>query len=56
VSPIGFVTDHMETLFDLDVVAANSAVDAGMVFTRAAVPNEDPGLVSALAKAVAPLI
>ena len=27
--PIGFMTDHMETLYDLDIVAAGAALDAG---------------------------
>ena len=56
VCPIGFMTDHMETLFDLDVVAATRAAQAGIAFVRAPVPNDDELVVAALAKAVATLI
>jgi ferrochelatase len=56
VCPIGFVTDHMETLFDLDTVAAARANDAGLAFGRASVPNDDPVIVKALAEAVSRLI
>lgn len=56
VCPIGFVTDHMETLFDLDTVAAARAADSGLAFARASVPNDDPRLISALAEMVSALI
>jgi ferrochelatase len=51
VSPIGFVTDHMETLYDLDVVAAAEANRAGLLFERAGVPNAHPELIRTLATA-----
>jgi len=56
VCPIGFMTDHMETLFDLDTVAATHAAQAGLEFVRAPVPNDDELVVAALAEAVAELI
>jgi ferrochelatase len=56
VCPIGFMTDHMETLFDLDTVAAVKAAEAGVVFVRAPVPNADAFVVDALADAVATLL
>ena len=56
VCPIGFMTDHMETLFDLDTVAAVKAAEAGLAFVRAPVPNADRLVVDALADAVAPLL
>jgi ferrochelatase len=56
VLPIGFMTDHMETLFDLDTVAAAAAKEAGLSFVRADVPNDDHKLVSALADGVASLL
>lgn len=56
VCPIGFMTDHMETLFDLDTVAAVRAAEAGLEFVRAPVPNDDELVVSALADAVAKLV
>ncbi len=49
VSPVGFVTDHMETLYDVDVVAAGQAERAGLSFARADVLNDDPRFVSVLA-------
>lgn len=56
VSPIGFATDHMETLYDLDIVAAKAAENAGVGFTRAAVPNADSVLVAGIVRAVRPLL
>lgn len=56
VCPIGFVTDHMETMYDLDIDAAGKALDAGLEFMRSPVPNDEPSLVAGIVKAVAPLI
>jgi ferrochelatase len=53
VVPIGFATDHMETLYDLDIVAASAAQNAGLKFARAAVPNDDPNILDAIAEVVA---
>jgi protoporphyrin/coproporphyrin ferrochelatase len=52
VSPIGFALDHMETLYDIDVCAADRTLGAGMEFYRAAVPNDGPDMIEALAEAV----
>ena len=52
VVPLGFATDHMETLYDLDVVAARRAAEAGIAFVRSAVPNADPRLAAEIAEAV----
>jgi ferrochelatase len=52
VVPLGFATDHMETLYDLDVVARRRARDAGIAFARSAVPNADPRLAASIAEAV----
>lgn len=52
VSPIGFLTDHMETLYDLDIVAADKALTSGVEFMRAPVPNDEPSLIKAIAEAV----
>jgi ferrochelatase len=35
VSPIGFVSDHMEVLFDLDVEARETAAEVGVALVRA---------------------
>ena len=56
VAPIGFATDHMETLYDLDTVAAGAALDADLGFMRAAVPNDDPRILDAITEMVTPLI
>ncbi|MGH3241032.1 MAG: ferrochelatase [Spirillospora sp.] len=42
VVPIGFVSDHMEVKFDLDVEAAEKAAGLGIAFARAATPGTDP--------------
>jgi protoporphyrin/coproporphyrin ferrochelatase len=46
VVPIGFVSDHMEVKFDLDVEAAQTARQLGLSFARAATPGTDPRFVS----------
>jgi ferrochelatase len=56
VAPVGFATDHMETLYDLDVVVAGRVLDAELEFARAAVPNADELLVDSIADAVKPLL
>lgn len=56
VSPVGFVTDHMETLFDIDVVAAGKAVELDLEFERTAVPNADERMLKVLSAAVTPLL
>ena len=44
--PIGFVSDHMEVKFDLDVEAAQTADRLGMQLARAATPGTDHRFVS----------
>lgn len=56
VVPIGFATDHMETLYDLDVVAAQQALDAGMEFARSVTPNAHEMLAHGIATSVAELL
>jgi ferrochelatase len=46
VVPIGFVSDHMEVRFDLDVEAAETADRLGLAYARAATPGTDPRFVS----------
>ncbi|WP_034271888.1 ferrochelatase [Haloechinothrix halophila] len=41
VCPIGFVSDHIEVVWDLDNEAAERAASLGMGFARAATPNDD---------------
>jgi protoporphyrin/coproporphyrin ferrochelatase len=42
VCPVGFVSDHLEVVWDLDTEAAQRAADHGMGFARAAAPSGDP--------------
>ena len=42
VAPIGFVTDHMEVMWDLDVAAAATADALGMRLARAVTPGTGP--------------
>jgi len=46
VAPVGFVSDHMEVKFDLDVEAAATAERLGLPYARAATPGTDPRFVS----------
>jgi ferrochelatase len=46
VSPIGFVSDHIEVLWDLDNEAAETARELGLDFARAATPGDDPRFVT----------
>jgi protoporphyrin/coproporphyrin ferrochelatase len=46
VVPIGFVSDHMEVKYDLDVEAAATAGRLGLAYARAATPGTDPRFVS----------
>jgi len=53
VVPIGFVSDHMEVVFDLDVEAAATARELGLPMARAATPGTDPrfvAMISSLAR------
>ncbi len=56
VVPIGFAIDHMETLWDLDIDAADRADTLGLHFSRTPVPNADDSFIDALAWAVEPLL
>jgi ferrochelatase len=49
VCPIGFVTDHLEVLYDLDVEVADLAAAVGLGFARTASLNDDPTFIAALA-------
>lgn len=52
VCPAGFVSDHLEILYDLDIEAAEHARELGIAFARTGVPNDDPGVMGALAEIV----
>jgi ferrochelatase len=55
VCPCGFVADHLEVLYDLDIEARTRAEDAGLAFARTASMNADPTVLDALAARVAAL-
>ena len=46
VVPIGFVSDHMEVIYDLDTEAAATAEKVGVEFVRAATAGVDPRFVT----------
>jgi ferrochelatase len=49
VCPVGFVSDHLEIRWDLDVEAQEKAAELGMQFERIDMPNADPTFVRTLA-------
>jgi protoporphyrin/coproporphyrin ferrochelatase len=49
VCPIGFVADHLEVLYDLDVELAGIATASGLAFARTASLNDDPAFIATLA-------
>jgi protoporphyrin/coproporphyrin ferrochelatase len=52
VCPVGFVSDHLEILYDLDIEARQVARSLGMAFTRTPSLNEDPQFLALLADVV----
>ncbi len=52
VCPQGFTADHLEVLYDLDVVARRRADELGLSFGRTAMLNDDAEVLAALAAEV----
>jgi ferrochelatase len=52
VAPVGFVSDHLEILWDLDIEAREKAEELGLELTRIESLNDDPAFVRALANVV----
>jgi len=50
--PVGFITDHMEVVHDLDVEAAQLAGELGLPLARAATPGTEPRFVSMITELV----
>ncbi len=50
--PIGFVCDHVEVLFDVDIEHREQAEALGIRMERTEMLNDDPGLAKAVASAV----
>lgn len=52
VCPVGFVADHLEVLYDLDVQAARAAAERGLRWCRTRSLNDDPAFAEVLADIV----
>jgi ferrochelatase len=52
VCPVGFVSDHLEIRWDIDVEAQDRARELGMTLQRIEMPNADPEFVRALTSLV----
>ena len=52
VAPVQFLSDHLETLYDVDIGARVQAEEHGLRFVRIPALNDDPGLMAALASVV----
>ncbi|HUX05289.1 MAG TPA: ferrochelatase [Acidimicrobiales bacterium] len=50
--PIGFVADHLEVLFDIDVEAQGVAREIGLTLVRTPSLNDDPDFIEVLARVV----
>jgi ferrochelatase len=53
VAPVGFVSDHIEVIWDLDTEARERAEELGMGFARAATAGPDPRFADMVAELVA---
>ena len=51
-SPVGFLCDHIEVLYDLDTQAAAVARDLGITFALAEAVNDDPAFLDMMADVV----
>jgi ferrochelatase len=51
--PIGFVSDHLEIMYDIDYEARRVAESLGMTLRRTRMPNAEPAFVRVLAAVVA---
>jgi ferrochelatase len=52
VCPVGFVSDHLEIRWDIDVEAKELAAELGLDLERIDMPNDEPPFVEALATIV----
>ena len=52
VAPIGFVCDHVEVLYDLDIEARKAAEALNVRFVRASCPNDHPAFVQMIAEVI----
>ena len=52
VAPLGFVCDHVEVLYDLDIEAKRIAESLGIQLIRASCPNDHPTFVRMMAEVI----
>lgn len=52
VTPVGFVSDHLEVLYDIDLEAKKHAAGLGMRLERIDMLNDDPRYMTAIAESV----
>lgn len=52
VCPLGFVSDHMEVLYDLDLEARDHAAELGLTYVRASTPGNDPRMVEMIVELI----
>ena len=52
ISPIGFVSDHLEVLYDLDVEARDAAAELGLRLVRASSASTHPAFVAMIRELV----
>jgi ferrochelatase len=50
--PVGFVSDHLEILYDVDIEAQQVAAELGVTLVRTGSPNDDPDFLRILAEIV----
>jgi ferrochelatase len=50
--PVGFVSDHLEVLYDIDIEAQEVARAAGVQLVRTESPNDDPAFLATLAAVI----
>jgi protoporphyrin/coproporphyrin ferrochelatase len=53
VAPIGFVSEHVEILYDLDIEAKETAAKAGMMLHRVSCPNDHITFIQMIADVIA---
>lgn len=46
IAPIGFISDHMEIIYDLDIEAKDLAIELGLTLVRAGTVGTHPGFIS----------
>jgi ferrochelatase len=56
VCPVGFVSDHLEILYDLDIEAKAYALSLGVRLERTPSLNDDPEFIDAIASKLVPVL